>query len=948
MTMPPRRPAYGQAPLYGGQQQQQWWHRPPYFTPQPPYVDYRQQYDYGRDRYWGSYGGAYTLPPYNYGRRTMSEVKRPPPVMWPQRVPYQSSNYMAPMSPYEPPYYRYYAEPHRSPYLNATWDYPQAALQPPLRTSATYTTPRVQRYAQAAPSGASIPPYVTPFRRQPTFNARTAQPPVQRQSPVMVPTTTVNRTKGVPVYTAEPAMSSGSVTPASTTSLSESETASATCSLTDSSDSRPLQRREADKNRSRLRDELESQQNKLHSVRTRMEHLRDMLPRNASFDSDIKRSEVIQDEIQAREQGGQREQPQEDEDQEDQSRVVLDEDEDEDEEDYRPAAEVEDEDEDEDEGNAADNDETRDEDLDEEDREVQEHAEDEEPSEGVVERQAADDAEDSEVARLENSLRRNRERLEGLRLAIKYAKSLPLKKRRQFYQEFFTNFDDTIPEGISSESESVDRRSENIKDVDDSLLAAASTDEPLSPDQILAELDHLDAFLHARLRSTAGLRYEGFLLPLLRRLRGLDGPTLLAICKGILNALQLPEGSADDDLDAAEAAPDDDEEDDIAAAAVADDDGTDDDADGAGDISKEQMDLIAKEYNGEIIANEIFIRKLALKLLSYVTEEDDPVISPVIANQIAAFVASSAQGNLLPHEQDLPSSLGNIIDAYQGKRVSDCQDALIKDISDALYDALIYDKVIQRVGGADVADASHLRSSYHDTESVKSTETDMSHAATKGSESIPSLSDASDKELSPREDFQDNASDDEFPACVELADIKATDEVRGPSPVEQHINSEPQSQAPAVAQPQQSVVVEVDAKREEQQTESEKAAPATEEVVAETPNEPSKKQEANSEEEKKEESKPQLQSEPAVVPTAAEATATKAETEEKTEKQDEQQGEHNEEKEEGGAAAAAEQPTTEEPKVAGLEKQVAGSSESAPTEAVVPPAAEPQQPPQAN
>ncbi|KAH3745237.1 hypothetical protein Pelo_13386 [Pelomyxa schiedti] len=404
---------------------------------------------------------------------------------------------------------------------------------------------------------------------------------------------------------------------------------------------------------------------------------------------------------------------------------------------------------------------------------------------------------------------------QDLQLAIAYAKSLPKNKRRNFYSTFFAQFcEDLFDEESSGESATPEyapdtryappvqikplapnhRSTSGHANVPSVRNSASKITNPLAPKAVVpkrgntnrippkqakssaprsfdalssendawqsqerldcafvaSELDQLEAFLCARSCTvqrpspgrihTASREKAGFLLPLLKRLRGLDGNQLIATCQGILNALPLPEECSTKPTQADENS-------------IKDSLPPDQGEPITADISKEQMDRIASQYKGEIIENEIIIRKFNLEMLSLMSDsgsagaESSHIFTPKDCDKMFSVLA---QVPTVSEDQSLLSTLKEIVFSAQGQSALDCYQKLLREVSDALYDTLIYNKVIQRVNETCSEEQQQTEptgllklspSQGHDNESMISDS--HSRAATYGSESPPLLSDVS-------------------------------------------------------------------------------------------------------------------------------------------------------------------------------------------------------------
>jgi hypothetical protein len=208
------------------------------------------------------------------------------------------------------------------------------------------------------------------------------------------------------------------------------------------------------------------------------------------------------------------------------------------------------------------------------------------------------------------------------------------------------------------------------------------------------------------------------------------------------------------------------------------------------ELSKEDIDQLAKEHNEDILNIEIVSRKLELFLLSLAEgaagiSERIPASDPigrqqartltkrdceVLCSFIAETVRSQAGGS-----ESLVAAIEAAILKRQGADIVASREGLIHDIDDLLYDELVFNKVLSASRLPPTATTSTSTSApapapvtiqekpepstraaatgrfspiahvsrpgiFGDAESVKS-ETDMSKAATKGSESLPSVSD---------------------------------------------------------------------------------------------------------------------------------------------------------------------------------------------------------------
>ncbi|KAH3766594.1 hypothetical protein Pelo_1537 [Pelomyxa schiedti] len=205
------------------------------------------------------------------------------------------------------------------------------------------------------------------------------------------------------------------------------------------------------------------------------------------------------------------------------------------------------------------------------------------------------------------------------------------------------------------------------------LELPGSSTRTLESSLIRSELAQLDEFLSHETPSVSSSQYAGFLLPLLKKLHALNDSQLTCTCQGILNALPvLPRLHRDTQVEP--------QEDECPSPLFP-----------TSDITTEQMDVIAQEYNREIMANEVIIYKFSA-FLDYMISKDPNQIAT--RSHCKQMVRVLSQMPLIASDKELEQTLTDIIFLFQEPQ---CQNALIARLSDALYDALISIKVMHGV-----------------------------------------------------------------------------------------------------------------------------------------------------------------------------------------------------------------------------------------------------------
>eukprot|EP00727_Mastigamoeba_balamuthi_P014329 m51a1_g9520 hypothetical protein (964) ;mRNA; f:753049-756215 len=119
--------------------------------------------------------------------------------------------------------------------------------------------------------------------------------------------------------------------------------------------------------------------------------------------------------------------------------------------------------------------------------------------------------------------------------------------------------------------------------------------------------------------------------------------------------------------------------------------------DGEGvDISKEELDALAREHNGDIISIEIVERRLELHLLSLASAGGPGgrhrALTSRDCESLAAFVIETVEAQTVGDRSLLPA-VEAAVRKYEGKDIAQSREALVHDIDDLLYEELIFKRV---------------------------------------------------------------------------------------------------------------------------------------------------------------------------------------------------------------------------------------------------------------